>query len=108
MSRSYRNITPRLAGQIRLLMTDVDGTITPGGDSLSLAVLDAINCLKGEGIMVGLVSGRMLFRLESMARDLGITGSIIAENGGVAKPAIAAFHRGRGASIGNTKAPRGN
>ena len=57
MSRSYRNITPRLAGQIRLLMTDVDGTITPGGDSLSLAVLDAINCLKGEGIMVGLVSG---------------------------------------------------
>ena len=85
MSRSYRNITPRLAGQIRLLMTDVDGTITPGGDSLSLAVLDAIKCLEGEGIMVGLVSGRMLSRLESMARDLGITGPIIAENGGVAK-----------------------
>ena len=85
MSRSYRSITPRLAGQLKLLMTDVDGTITPGGDSLSLEVLDAINCLEGEGIMVGLVSGRMLPRLESMARDLGITGPIIAENGGVAK-----------------------
>ena len=37
------------------------------------------------GVIVGLVSGRTLPGLESLASDLGISGPIIAENGGVAK-----------------------
>ncbi len=65
-------------------MTDVDGTITTG-DSISPAVLQAIRRLEEQGIIVGLVSGRTLPRLESLAHDLGITGPIIAENGGVAR-----------------------
>jgi len=65
-------------------MTDVDGTITTG-DSISPVVLQAIRRLEEQGIIVGLVSGRTLPRLESLARDLGITGPIIAENGGVAR-----------------------
>lgn len=85
MTQPYRQITPELASQIRLVMTDVDGTLTPRGDSLSSVVLDAIHRLEEGGIMVGLASGRTLPRLESMASELGISGPIIAENGGVAK-----------------------
>ena len=85
MAQSYRQIAPELARQIRLLMTDVDGTITQGGDSLSPAVLEAIRRLEESGIMVGFVSGRALPRLESLALDLRISGPIIAENGGIAK-----------------------
>ncbi len=85
MTQSYREITPDLARQLKLVMTDVDGTLTVGGDSLSPVVLEAVRRLEHEGIMVGLVSGRTLPRLESLAQDLNISGAIIAENGGVAK-----------------------
>jgi len=85
MPQSYRQISPQLARQIRLVMTDVDGTITTGGDSISSVVFRVIRHLEEQGIIVGLVSGRTLPELESLAHDLGITGPIIAENGGVAK-----------------------
>lgn len=85
MSLSYRLITPDLAHQIRLVMTDVDGTLNYGGDSVSPVVSEAISRLQEQGIIVGLASGRTLPMLESMASDLGIRGPLIAENGGVAK-----------------------
>ena len=85
MPQSYRQISSQLARQIRLVMTDVDGTITTGGDSISPGVLQSIRRLEEQDISVGLVSGRTLPGLESLARDLGITGPIIAENGGVAR-----------------------
>jgi len=66
-------------------MTDVDGTLTAGGDHLSADIFRAIRCFEDAGIMVGLVSGRTLFGLESLALALGISGPIIAENGGVAR-----------------------
>lgn len=85
MAQSYRQIDRELARRIRLVMTDVDGTLTPGGDSLSSAVLEAIRRFGEGGVMVGLVSGRTLPELESLASDVGINGPIVAENGGVAK-----------------------
>ena len=85
MPKSYQQISPQLARQIRLVMTDVDGTITTGGDSINPVVSQVIRRLEGQGIIVGLVSGRTLPELESLAHDLGITGPLIAENGGVAK-----------------------
>jgi len=85
MPQSYRQISPRLVRQIRLVMTDVDGTITTGEDSISSVVFRVIRHLEEQDIIVGLVSGRTLPELESLAHDLGITGPIIAENGGVAK-----------------------
>jgi hydroxymethylpyrimidine pyrophosphatase-like HAD family hydrolase len=66
-------------------MTDVDGTIIAGRGPIGSAVLQAIRRLEEQGINVGLVSGRTLPGLESLAHDLGINGPIIAENGGVAK-----------------------
>ena len=74
-----------MARQLRLVMTDVDGTIITGGDTISPVVLHVVRRLEEQGVMVGLVSGRTLPRLESLANNLGITGPIIAENGGVAK-----------------------
>ena len=85
MAQSYRNIPAELARQLRLLMTDVDGTLTPGGDVSSTAVRVAIRRLEARGITVGLVSGRTLPGLEALACSLGISGPVIAENGGVAK-----------------------
>jgi hydroxymethylpyrimidine pyrophosphatase-like HAD family hydrolase len=85
MSQSYQRISTLLASQLKLIMTDVDGTITTGGDSISSAVSQSIRHLEEQGIIVGLVSGRTLARLESLAHTLDISGPIIAENGGVAK-----------------------
>ena len=90
MAQSYRFIDPRLARQIRLVMADVDGTLTPRGDSLSSVVLEAIHRLEESGVVVGLVSGRTLPGLESLASSLEISGPIIAENGGVAKLKVGA------------------
>lgn len=85
MNKSYHQITSELASQITLVMTDVDGTLVSSGDSISPVAVEAISRLEEQGIIVGLVSGRTLPRLESMASHLGIGGPIIAENGGVAK-----------------------
>lgn len=85
MSRSYRYINNKLARQIRLVMTDVDGTLTPGGDLLGAVVLETTRHLEEQGITVGLASGQTLNRLESLAEKLGISGPLIAENGGVAR-----------------------
>lgn len=85
MNKSYEQITPELVRQIRLVMTDVDGTLVSSGDSISPAVAEAISHLQEQGINVGFVSGRTLPELVSMALHLGINGPIIAENGGVAR-----------------------
>jgi hydroxymethylpyrimidine pyrophosphatase-like HAD family hydrolase len=85
MRKLYCQITIELANRIRLIMTDVDGTLVFRGDSISTAVADAITSLQAQGIVVGLVSGRTLNELELLASYLSIKGPIIAENGGVAK-----------------------
>jgi hydroxymethylpyrimidine pyrophosphatase-like HAD family hydrolase len=85
MDKSYRRITPEIAGRIKLIMTDVDGTLISSGRSVSPDVAGAISMLQKDGITVGLVSGRTLPLLESMALELEIKGPIIAENGAVAR-----------------------
>jgi hydroxymethylpyrimidine pyrophosphatase-like HAD family hydrolase len=66
-------------------MADVDGTLTDEHGSPNLAANAAVCLLEKCGIPVGFVSGRHLSSLESLARQLDISGPIIAENGGVAK-----------------------
>jgi len=74
-----------LAHQARLLMTDVDGTLTCADDSISPAVPDAVRSLENAGVTVGLVSGRSMPDLERLAGQLDISGPLIAENGAVAR-----------------------
>ena len=74
-----------VARRLRLLMTDVDGTLTLDGEHFAPIVADVISRLQADGIVVGLVSGRTLPRLETIALLLGTKGPLIAENGGVAR-----------------------
>ncbi len=87
MPLSYRDIPPELARRTRLLMTDVDGTLTAGDGSIDPSVPGAVRRLEDAGIAVGLVSGRALPRLDALAGRLAASGPIIAENGGVARTA---------------------
>lgn len=85
MIKPYYQITSELARQIRLVVTDFDGTLTGVDGSLGAGVFEAIRQLEAHGITVGLASGRMISRLDSLAQDLGLSGILIAENGGVAR-----------------------
>ncbi len=66
-------------------MTDVDGTLTADGTSFSPVLKECVARLRSAGIMVGLVSGRDLPRLESIVNWIEVNGPLIAENGGVAR-----------------------
>ncbi len=66
-------------------MTDVDGTLTSDGQHFDPAVKACVDRLQTNGILVGLVSGRDLPRLENIVTILSTKGPLIAENGGVAR-----------------------
>ena len=85
MGKPYSEITRELAARIKLIMTDVDGTLLTSGEYVSQEIIEAISQLKKTGITVGLVSGRTIPRLERVTASAGINGPIIAENGGSAK-----------------------
>jgi hydroxymethylpyrimidine pyrophosphatase-like HAD family hydrolase len=85
MTLHYKQISPELASHFRLVMADVDGTLTDERGSPNPAADEAVRLLEECGISVGFVSGRHLSSLESLARELEISGPIIAENGGIAK-----------------------
>ena len=85
MVTSFRNITFDLAKRVKLIMTDVDGTLLARGNILSDEVAEALSALRQAGIVIGLVSGRTLSLLESMSQEFNLTGPIIAENGAIAK-----------------------
>ena len=85
MVQSFRNINLELVKKIKLIMTDVDGTLLATGNTLSQEVGEALYLLQQAGINIGLVSGRTLSLLESMSKEFHLTGPIIAENGAIAK-----------------------
>jgi hydroxymethylpyrimidine pyrophosphatase-like HAD family hydrolase len=85
MTRSFREIPPSLARRLRLVMTDVDGTLTLDGECFEPAVAECVLRLQADGIPVGLVSGRDLPRLEKIVSLIATEGPLIAENGGVAR-----------------------
>ena len=85
MTISSLKITPILARRIRLAVADVDGTLLSDGDSVSPEVAKTIKSLEQCGIIVGFDSGRPLTRLEPLARELNMSGPLIAENGCVVK-----------------------
>lgn len=85
MPESYVEIGPDLARRVRLVVSDIDGTLTVEDRSVSENALDALRRLEGRGIMVGLASGRAMPRVESVAERAAASGPLIAENGGIAK-----------------------
>jgi HAD superfamily hydrolase (TIGR01484 family) len=85
MVKSYRSLTAETARKFKLVMTDVDGTLNTGGDTVSPEVAGAVRLLKESDIIVGLVSGRTDPMLQAMAHNMNIDGPLIAENGAVAR-----------------------
>jgi hydroxymethylpyrimidine pyrophosphatase-like HAD family hydrolase len=79
---AYNLIDRKLAKKIKLVMTDVDDTITSADGSFCPQVRSSIARLKEQGLLVGLISGRNMASLEICARDLNINGPLISENGG--------------------------
>ncbi len=70
--------------QIKLLAIDVDGTITISSDSYRLytPAIDIITKLSREGYYVVLVSGNSVPMMVGLARYLGASDIVVAENGG--------------------------
>jgi HAD superfamily hydrolase (TIGR01484 family) len=71
---------PRLLA-LRLLASDVDDTLTRDG-KMAPAILDAVERLRGAGLLIWLVTGRCAAWGQALAHYLPVDG-VIAENGGV-------------------------
>ena len=69
--------------RIKVLATDVDGTITDDKQRLSLKAVEAIRWLESVGIKVVLCSGNTILVLRALRTYIGCTGPVVGENGAV-------------------------
>jgi phosphoglycolate phosphatase len=77
---------PRRAAQrapYRAVVTDVDGTLTDRSRRLDPRAVDAVRALEDRGIPVVLATGNVLPIALALWRSLGLSGPIVAENGGI-------------------------
>ena len=70
---------------IKLIVTDIDGTILPYDGVFHQEVLDCINKLKKDGVKVVLATGRMHSSTTPIAQKLGLDTPIISYQGGLIK-----------------------
>ena len=71
------------ARPIRALITDVDGTLTDAHRRLDPRAITALREVEGRGVPVVLATGNVLPIALAIHRSLGLSGPIVAENGGV-------------------------
>ena len=69
--------------KVKLLITDVDGTLTNEDKTLSIHALEGIELAKRAGLKVGLASALPHVILKHLAIYLGVEPIIIGESGGV-------------------------
>ncbi len=83
------------------MLTDIDGTLTlrRGSLVLSLEAVEAVRALEGAGLPVGLVTGNSVPVAAGLARYMGATGPVVAENG------CTLFHRGSTVHLCSGKPP---
>lgn len=69
--------------RIKLFATDVDGTLTESRDSfrLNLRAIEALRRLEEHDIVVSLVTGNGYEIAAGLARYIGVSGPVVAENG---------------------------
>ena len=101
--------------RLRALVTDVDGTLTDERRRLDPAAMAALRALEARGTMVLLATGNVLPIALALHRSLGLSGPIVAENGGLwyervegrdlvhklcdRRPALRAYRRLRAAGV---------
>ncbi|MGI6238238.1 MAG: Cof-type HAD-IIB family hydrolase [Christensenellales bacterium] len=67
---------------IKLVVSDIDGTLLPPRGAVSPRNRRAVAALEDRGIPLALASGRWFPSTASVAREVGATGPLIAANGG--------------------------
>src|SRR5580765_2913768 len=68
--------------RLAALALDYDGTIAQG-DTVDASVRDAIAAARDAGVIVLLVTGRILSELRRVAGDLHFVDGVVAENGAI-------------------------
>jgi phosphoglycolate phosphatase len=68
---------------LRAVVTDVDGTLTDRWRRLDPAAVRAVRVLEARGVPVILATGNVLPIALAIHRSLGLSGPIVAENGGI-------------------------
>jgi hydroxymethylpyrimidine pyrophosphatase-like HAD family hydrolase len=68
---------------IKVLASDIDGTITDKNRRLDLEAVELLRKIEGLGIPVVLVTGNVIRRTEAASIFIGTSGPMIAENGGI-------------------------
>lgn len=71
-----------MSPRIRLLISDIDGTLVRNDKTLSDAVVAAVGRAQAAGLTVSLISARPPSGMMWIAKSLGITGPVAAFNGG--------------------------
>lgn len=69
--------------KIKALVTDIDGSITDEKRRISLSAIEVLRKVESNGITVMLASGNVLPIAYGLASFIGVSGPVIAENGGV-------------------------
>ena len=70
---------------IKLIATDIDGTILIPEGEFRKSIIDCIKKLSNMGIKVVLVTGRMNAAASSIAKDLGLSTPVVSYQGGLVK-----------------------
>lgn len=71
------------AGEAKALAVDVDGTLADDSRRVSLEAVGALREVQDSGVSVMLASGNVLPIAYALSNYLGLTGPVIAENGGI-------------------------
>ena len=69
--------------RLRVVVTDVDGTLTDADRRLDPVAVGVVRDLERRGIPVALATGNVLPIALGLYRSLGLSGPIVAENGGI-------------------------
>lgn len=75
---------------LKALACDIDGTLTDHHRRIDTAAIESLRSLVDRGVLVVLASGNTVCFLDALARSIGTSGALIAENGGVYRSAYGA------------------
>ena len=86
-------------GEVKALAVDIDGTLADDSRQVNLDAIAALRKVQDSGVPVMLASGNVLPIAYALSNYLGLTGPIIAENGGIV------CHKQKIWVLGDPKAP---